>query len=99
MLGSRTTDSQDANAAPVGRGSPDRDRRLMAMKVVLTGATGFIGSHVLTELRDHGHDVTAVVRDAPGAETVGARGATPAVVDLYDETTVVGLLETADGAV
>jgi uncharacterized protein YbjT (DUF2867 family) len=24
------------------------------MKVTLTGATGFIGSHVLTELRDHG---------------------------------------------
>ena len=31
------------------------------MKVALTGATGFIGSHVLTELRDHGHEVTALV--------------------------------------
>ena len=33
------------------------------MKVALTGATGFIGSHVLTELHEHGHEVTALVRD------------------------------------
>src|SRR4026207_1019078 len=50
----------------------------MAMKVALTGATGFIGSHVLTELRDNGHEVTALVRDAAGAGTGGARGAGPA---------------------
>ncbi len=29
------------------------------MKVALTGATGYIGSHVLTELREHGHEVTS----------------------------------------
>ena len=26
------------------------------MKVALTGATGYIGSHVLTELQAHGHE-------------------------------------------
>ena len=30
------------------------------MKVALTGGTGYIGSHVLTELREHNHEVTAM---------------------------------------
>ena len=69
------------------------------MKVALTGATGFIGSHVLTELHEHGHEVTALVRDDTQADIVKARGATPAVADLYDRPAVVSLLEDADGAI
>jgi nucleoside-diphosphate-sugar epimerase len=69
------------------------------MHVVLTGASGFIGSHVLTELREHGHDVTALVRNDDQAEAAAAHGATPAVVDLYDRAAVVGLLRDADGAI
>jgi nucleoside-diphosphate-sugar epimerase len=69
------------------------------MKIALTGATGFIGSHVLTELRDHGHELTAFVRDDAQADRVAANGATPAVVDLYDRPTVAGLLRDADAAV
>jgi nucleoside-diphosphate-sugar epimerase len=69
------------------------------MKIALTGATGFIGSHVVTELRQHGHEVTALVRDEAQAETVAARGATAAVVDLYDRPAVVKLLSGVDGAV
>ena len=69
------------------------------MKVTLTGATGFIGSHVLTELQEHGHSVTALVRDAAHADAVAGRGATPTVVDLYDQATVVGILRDADAAI
>ncbi len=69
------------------------------MNVTLTGATGFIGSHVLAELQGHGHEVTALVRNDGDAETVSARGATPAVVDLYDRPAVVGLFSDADGAI
>jgi nucleoside-diphosphate-sugar epimerase len=69
------------------------------MKVALTGATGFIGSHILTELLAHGHDVTAPVRDDTEAATLAARGATPAVVDLYDRAAVVKVLSDTDGAV
>ena len=69
------------------------------MKVVLTGATGFIGSHVLADLYKHGHQVTALVRDDIQAATVAARGATPAVVDLYDRAAVARLLGQADGAI
>ena len=69
------------------------------MKVVLTGATGFVGSHVLADLRKHGHEVTALVRDDAQADTVAARGATPVVVDLYDRPAVARLLGDADGAI
>ena len=69
------------------------------MKVALTGATGFIGSHVLTDLYKHGHDVTALVRDDDQADIVAARGATPAVVNLYDRPTVVSVLGDADAAI
>jgi nucleoside-diphosphate-sugar epimerase len=69
------------------------------MKVALTGATGFIGSHILTELREHSHEVTALVRDDTQADIVKARGATPAVADLYDRPAVTSLLADADGAI
>lgn len=69
------------------------------MKVVLTGATGFVGSHVLADLHKHGHEVTALVRDDAQADTVAARGATPVVVDLYDRPAVARLLSNVDGAI
>jgi nucleoside-diphosphate-sugar epimerase len=69
------------------------------MKVALTGATGFIGSHVLTELQKHGHEVMALVRDDTQADIVASRGATPAVADLYDRTAVARLFTDADGAI
>jgi len=70
------------------------------MKVALTGATGFIGSHVLKELREHGHEVIALVREGDARTDLAAeRGATPIAVDLYDRPAVVSLLRDADGAI
>jgi nucleoside-diphosphate-sugar epimerase len=69
------------------------------MQIALTGATGFIGSHILTELQSNGHEVTALVRDDDQATTVTANGATAAVVDLSDRPAVAKLLGDADGAV
>jgi nucleoside-diphosphate-sugar epimerase len=69
------------------------------MKVALTGATGFIGSHVLAELQAHGHDVTAIVRSEEQADSVEAKGAIPAVIDLSDRAAVVRLLREADAAI
>jgi Major Facilitator Superfamily/NAD(P)H-binding len=66
---------------------------------VLTGGTGFIGSHILAELRQHGHVVTAFVRDDAQAASVAAAGATPAVVDLYDRPAVTSIFSNADGAI
>jgi nucleoside-diphosphate-sugar epimerase len=69
------------------------------MRVALTGATGFIGSHVLTDLLKNGHEVTALVRDDDQAGLAAARGAVPTVVDLYDRPAVVSLLGDVDGAI
>jgi nucleoside-diphosphate-sugar epimerase len=69
------------------------------MKIALTGGTGFIGSHVLAELLQHGHQVTALVRNDAEAEAVAARGAKAAIADLYDGPAVARLLGEADGAV
>jgi nucleoside-diphosphate-sugar epimerase len=43
----------------------------------LTGGTGLLGLHILDELRSRSIAVTALVRDAAGAEAVAARGARP----------------------
>jgi nucleoside-diphosphate-sugar epimerase len=69
------------------------------MKIALTGATGFIGSHILSELVSHGHDVTALVRDEKQAAIVADRGSNAAVVDLYDRPAVAKAFSDADGAV
>lgn len=69
------------------------------MNVAMTGATGFIGSHVMHDLLEHGHEVTALVRGDDQAKTVSARGATPAVIDLHDRSAVARLFSGADGVV
>jgi nucleoside-diphosphate-sugar epimerase len=71
----------------------------MPVNVTLTGSTDFIGSHILTELQQHGHEVTALVRDDAQADSVAAAGATPAVVDLDDRPTVASMFSSADAAI
>jgi NAD(P)-dependent dehydrogenase (short-subunit alcohol dehydrogenase family) len=69
------------------------------MRVALTGSTGYVGSHVLRELLDHGHEVVALVRDGAQSDAVTAQGAEAEVVDLYDRPTVTKLLSDSGGAV
>lgn len=69
------------------------------MNVLLTGATGYIGAVVLTELRRAGHEVTAVVRSDRAAEQVTAAGATAVVGDLTDTAWLAEQLRGVDGAI
>jgi nucleoside-diphosphate-sugar epimerase len=69
------------------------------MKVALTGATGFLGSHIFAELQAHGHEVIALVRDDAQSQVVADRGASPAIVDLYDRPAIVKAFSAADGAI
>ena len=44
------------------------------MKAMVTGATGFVGSHLVDQLLDRGDTVTALVRSPARAAPMAARG-------------------------
>ncbi|MBS1898291.1 MAG: NAD(P)H-binding protein [Actinobacteria bacterium] len=69
------------------------------MKVLLTGATGYIGTSVLSRLLAEGHEVTALVRDAAKARTVEEAGAIGLVGDVTDAALVAEAASAADGVV
>ncbi len=54
------------------------------MKVHVTGASGFLGGHVLSELVARGHAVSALARSEAAATRVVELGATPVPGDLDD---------------
>jgi nucleoside-diphosphate-sugar epimerase len=54
------------------------------MKLLLTGATGRVGSRMLPRLVAQGHDVRAVARSEVAAERTKAAGAEPVLADLLD---------------
>ena len=54
------------------------------MKLLLTGATGRVGRHLLPRLVAQGHDVRAVARGEVAAERVKAAGAEPVLAALLD---------------
>jgi nucleoside-diphosphate-sugar epimerase len=54
------------------------------MKALVTGATGFVGSHLAEALRRRGHEVTALARSSRKAETLTSQGVRVVAGDLHD---------------
>ncbi|MBN9629157.1 MAG: NAD-dependent epimerase/dehydratase family protein [Actinobacteria bacterium] len=69
------------------------------MSILLTGATGYIGSFVLPRLLDEGHAVTALVRDESKAQLVRDAGAAAVVGDATDSALVARLAQESDGVI
>lgn len=69
------------------------------MSILLTGATGYIGTSVLPRLIEEGHSVTALVRDAAKAAIVEAAGATALIGDAADTDLVAQLALASDGVI
>jgi 2-alkyl-3-oxoalkanoate reductase len=58
------------------------------MRVLLVGASGAIGTRLVPQLIEHGHEVVGTVRSPANAERVRAFGAKPVVLDLLDPQAV-----------
>lgn len=66
------------------------------MRILLLGAGGFIGRHILAELTKHGHEVIAVVRDSAGLDRAFS-GVRFAPLDLARATDSHGWTELLSG--
>ena len=69
------------------------------MKVLLTGATGYIGTAALGHLVAAGHEVTAPVRSAEAAAKVEANGGRASIGDLADSAWLTQQLSDVDAAI
>jgi len=54
------------------------------MRVLLVGASGAVGRRLITQLAEHGHQVTGTSRSAAKAGELRPLGAEPAVLDVLD---------------
>ncbi len=69
------------------------------MKVFVTGATGFIGGHVVRDLRDRGDEVACLVRSPEKAGDLVALGCELVAGDLGDDAAIRAGMSGCDAAV
>ncbi|MCH8316487.1 MAG: NAD-dependent epimerase/dehydratase family protein, partial [Planctomycetes bacterium] len=54
------------------------------MKVLVTGATGFVGGNLVRQLIRRGHEVRSLVRRGSNTLTIDGVGSEPVTGDLLD---------------
>lgn len=69
------------------------------MRVFLTGANGWIGSAIASELMDAGHSVVGLVRSRKSGDALAAVGVTPLIGSLTDLDVLRRGADDADGVI
>jgi nucleoside-diphosphate-sugar epimerase len=75
------------------------DSLLTAMRVFLTGGTGFIGGHVARQLRERGDEVVALVRSPDKAKQLEAQGCELVSGDLSDDAAITSGMTGCDAVI
>jgi len=69
------------------------------MRIFVTGATGFVGSAVVSNLLAHGHEVLGLVRSEAGAAALAATGAAVHHGSIYDLDSLTAGARDVDGII